>query len=409
MISYKQAIEIIQSSIKPLKVSKSDIHSGYGVLAEDLFATSEIPEFSNSAMDGFALSSAETVEASESKPIEFEIIGTIFAGESPPETSLPLSTYEIMTGAVVPKGFDSVVPVEQVTTIDRDGKKFLVITGKVSNGRNVRLAGEDFKAGDLILEKGNTIEPHVMMSAIANGIKSIKVYSPPKVSIVTTGSELDNKDGPSIANTNGPYLEASLRRSGIIIHQSFHVKDVKEQIRDRLQQSIDLGSDMIITTGGVSAGKADFVPSVLAEMGADILFHKVWIRPGKPILMAVFSSGQIVFGLPGNPVSVAVGLRFFVNQALRLMQGQSIEPKMKAINKSEYKKSKKFCFFAKAHTTVNAQGILETNILSGQESFKLKPFNQTNSWAIIPEGLDALKKDQEIEIVPLNMGESINP
>ena len=409
MISYKQAIEIIQSSIKPLKVSKSDIHSGYGVLAEDLFATSEIPEFSNSAMDGFALSSAETVEASESKPIEFEIIGTIFAGESPPETSLPLSTYEIMTGAVVPKGFDSVVPVEQVTTIDRDGKKFLVITGKVSNGRNVRLAGEDFKAGDLILEKGNTIEPHVMMSAIANGIKSIKVYSPPKVSIVTTGSELDNKDGPSIANTNGPYLEASLRRSGIITHQSFHVKDVKEQIRDRLQQSIDLGSDMIITTGGVSAGKADFVPSVLAEMGADILFHKVWIRPGKPILMAVFSSGQIVFGLPGNPVSVAVGLRFFVNQALRLMQGQSLEPKMKAINKSEYKKSKKFCFFAKAHTTVNAQGILETNILSGQESFKLKPFNQTNSWAIIPEGLEVLKKDQEIEIVPLNMGESINP
>ena len=409
MISYKQAIEIIQSSIKPLKVNKSDIHSGYGVLAEDLFATSEIPEFSNSAMDGFALSSAETAEASESKPIEFEIIGTIFAGESPPETSLPLSTYEIMTGAVVPKGFDSVVPVEQVTMIDRDGKKFLVITGKVSNGRNVRLAGEDFKAGDLILEKDNTIEPHVMMSAIANGIKSIKVYSPPKVSIVTTGSELDNKDGPSIANTNGPYLEASLRRSGIIIHQSFHVKDVKEQIRDRLQQSIDLGSDMIITTGGVSAGKADFVPSVLAEMGADILFHKVWIRPGKPILMAVFSSGQIVFGLPGNPVSVAVGLRFFVNQALRLMQGQSLEPKMKAINKSEYKKSKKFCFFAKAHTAVNAQGILETNILSGQESFKLKPFNQTNSWAIIPEGLDALKKDQEIEIVPLNMGESINP
>ena len=409
MISYKQAIEIIQSSIKPLKISKSNIHSGYGVLAEDLFATSEIPEFSNSAMDGFALSSAETVDASEFQPIEFEIIGTIFAGESPPETSLPFSTYEIMTGAVVPKGFDSVVPVEQVTTIDRDGKTFLVITDKVSNGRNVRLAGEDFKAGDVILEKGNTIEPHVMMSAIANGIKSIKVYSPPKVSIVTTGSELDNKDGPSIANTNGPYLEASLRRSGIITHQSFHVKDEKEQIRDRLQQSIDLGSDMIITTGGVSAGKADFVPSVLAEMGADILFHKVWIRPGKPILMAVFSSGQMVFGLPGNPVSVAVGLRFFVNQALRLMQGQNIEPKMKAINKTEYKKSKKFCFFAKAQTTVNAQGILDTNILSGQESFKLKPFNQTNSWAIIPEGLDALKKDQEIEIVPLNMGESINP
>jgi molybdopterin molybdotransferase len=409
MISYKQAIKIIQSAIKPLEISKRDIHSGYGVLAEDLFATDEIPEFSNSAMDGFALSSAETAKASENKPIMFEIIGTIFAGESPPENNVPFSTYEIMTGAIVPKGFDSVIPVEQVTTIDRDGKKFLAITDKVSNGRNVRLAGEDFKTGDMILEKGSTIEPHVMMSAIANGIKSIKIYTPPKVSIVTTGSELDNKDGPSIANTNGPYLEASLRRSGIISHQSLHVKDDREKIREKLQQSIDFGSDMIITTGGVSAGKADFVPSVLAEMGADILFHKVWIRPGKPILMAIFSSGQIVFGLPGNPVSVAVGFRFFVNQAVRIMQGQGSEPRMKAINKTEYKKSKKFCFFAKAHTSVNAQGILETNILSGQESFKLKPFNQTNSWAIIPEDLEVLKKDQEIEIVPLNMGESINP
>jgi molybdopterin molybdotransferase len=145
------------------------------------------------------------------------------------------------------------------------------------------------------------------------------------------------------------------------------------------------------------------------EMGAKILFHKVWIRPGKPILMAIFPSGQIVFGLPGNPVSVAVGFRFFVSQALRLMQGQSIENRMTAINKMEYKKSEKFCFFAKAHTSVNTRGILETKIMSGQESFKLKPFNQTNSWAIIPEGMDAIYADQEIEVVPLNMGENFNP
>ena len=156
-------------------------------------------------------------------------------------------------------------------------KKFLVINEQASKGRNVRLAGEDFKTGDIILEKGCAIEPHVMMSAIANGIKSVKVYRSPKVSIITTGSELDNKEGPSIANTNGPYLEASLRRSGIMAHQTFHVRDEKNKIREILQQAIDLDSDMIITTGGVSAGKADFVPSVLAEMGADILFHKVWI------------------------------------------------------------------------------------------------------------------------------------
>ena len=150
------------------------------------------------------------------------------------------------------------------------------------------------------------------------------------------------------------------------------------------------------------------MPAVLLEMGAKILFHKVWIRPGKPILMAIFPSGQIIFGLPGNPVSVAVGFRFFVGQALRLMQGQSIENRMTAINKIEYRKSEKFCFFAKAQTSINSQGVLETKIMSGQESFKLKPFKDANSWAIIPEGLEVIKKDQEIKIVPLNMGESIN-
>jgi len=408
MISYDEAVQTIRRTVRPLPTIERAIEDGYGVLAEDLIAESEIPEFANSAMDGFAINTSETQKASKANPIELEITGTIFAGQSPPKTHLPFSSYEIMTGAIVPNGFDSVIPVEQVHTIDRDGKRYLIIDEEVSESRNIRQAGEDFKAGDMILEKGSSIEPHTMMSVIANGIKSVKTYTAPTISIVTTGSELENKDGPSISNTNGPYLEASIRRSGIICKKSFHVRDEKKEITERLEQCIDLGSDIIITTGGVSAGKADFVPSVLMEMGAQILFHKVWIRPGKPILMAIFSSGQIVFGLPGNPVSVAVGLRFFVNQAFRIMQGQEIEPRMKAINKTEYKKSKKFCFFAKAHTAVNAQGILETNILSGQESFKLKPFNRTNSWAIIPENLETIEKDQEVEIVPLNLGESIN-
>ena len=150
------------------------------------------------------------------------------------------------------------------------------------------------------------------------------------------------------------------------------------------------------------------MPSVLLDMGAEILFHKVWIRPGKPILMAKLPDGKILFGLPGNPVSVAVGFRFFVNNAIRLMQGQAKENYLVAVNQLEFKKSGKFCFFAKAKTTVNDQGKLEVIILEGQESFKLNPFREANSWAIIPEGLEAINKDQEIEIVPLNIGEAIN-
>jgi molybdopterin molybdotransferase len=408
MISYNQAIEIIKDSIQPMQTSERNIRLGHGVLAEDLISQSEIPAFSNSAMDGFAVNSSETKEASTNNTIELEIVGTIFAGESAPLNNSSLTTFEIMTGSIVPDGFDSVIPIEQANIIERDGKKFLVVNKLIAKGRNVRLSGEDFNSGDLILEQGNTIEPHNMMSAIANGIKSVKIYTPPSVSIVVTGSELDNENGPSIANTNGPYLESSIRRLGLTCDGQFHARDDKQEIRQHIQQCLDLGSKAIVTSGGVSAGKADFVPAVLLEMGAKILFHKVWVRPGKPILMAIFPSGQIVFGLPGNPVSVAVGFRFFVGQALRLMQGQSIENRMTAINKIDYRKSEKFCFFAKAQTSINSQGVLETKIMSGQESFKLKPFKDANSWAIIPEGLEVIKQDQEIKIVPLNMGESIN-
>ena len=408
MISYNQAIEIIKNSIKPMQTSEVNIRQGHGVLAENLISQSEIPAFSNSAMDGFVINSSETNQASANNTIELEIVGTVFAGESPPLNNSSFTTFEIMTGSIVPDGFDSVIPIEQAKIIERDEKKFLVINQLISKGRNVRLSGEDFNPGDLILEQGSTIEPHNMMSAIANGIKSVKIYTPPSIGIVVTGSELDNKSGPSIENTNGPYLEASIRRLGLSCKGQFHARDDKIEIKEHIEQCLALGAKIIITSGGVSAGKADFVPAVLMEMGANILFHKVWIRPGKPILMAIFPSGQIVFGLPGNPVSVAVGFRFFVSQALRLMQGQSIENRMTAINKMEYKKSEKFCFFAKAHTSVNTRGILETKIMSGQESFKLKPFNETNSWAIIPEGMEVLQANQEIEVVPLNMGETIN-
>lgn len=408
MISYNQAIEIIKNSIKPMQTSEVNIRQGHGVLAENLISQSEIPAFSNSAMDGFVINSSETKQASANNTIELEIVGTVFAGESPPLNNSSFTTFEIMTGSIVPDGFDSVIPIEQAKIIERDEKKFLVINQLISKGRNVRLPGEDFNPGDLILEQGSTIEPHNMMSAIANGIKSVKIYTPPSIGIVVTGSELENKSGPSIENTNGPYLEASIRRLGLSCEGQFHARDDKIEIKEHIEQCLALGAKIIITSGGVSAGKADFVPAVLMEMGAKILFHKVWIRPGKPILMAIFPSGQIVFGLPGNPVSVAVGFRFFVSQALRLMQGQSIENRMAAINKMEYKKSEKFCFFAKAHTSVNTRGILETKIMSGQESFKLKPFKETNSWAIIPEGMEVLPANQEIEVVPLNMGETIN-
>ena len=184
--------------------------------------------------------------------------------------------------------------------------------------------------------------------------------------------------------------------------KNLHAGDDINQIIDQIQKIKNSGANLILTSGGVSAGKADFIPAALTQMGAEILFHKLWIRPGKPVLMAKFPEGQIVFGLPGNPVSVAVGFRFLAAQAIRILQGRALEKPIASKNSINYKKSEKFCLFAKAIARVDEDGQIHTEVMSGQESFKVKPFRDANCWAMIPEGIESIKKGETISIYPLS-------
>ena len=186
-----------------------------------------------------------------------------------------------------------------------------------------------------------------------------------------------------------------------------HAEDQINLIINQIQKLKDSGANIILTSGGVSAGKADFIPAALTEMGAEILFHKLWIRPGKPVLMAKFPNGQIVFGLPGNPVSVAVGFRSLAAQAIRIAQGRKLETPITSKNLKSYKKSEKFCLFAKAIAHVDDSGQIHTEVMSGQESFKVKPFRDANCWAMIPEGIETIKKGESISIYPLWDGGNI--
>ena len=411
MITYKEAINILSNALQPLPDFKIASEQAHGVLARDVISTEEVPNFSNSAMDGFAVRSVETNGANEDNPVRLEVRGCILAGELAPAIDQKESCCEIMTGSVMPTGFDAVIPVEQVEITDEGGRAFIVINQSVQTGRNVRFSGEDFKPGQVVAKKGQLLNPHILMAINANKIESVSVYRPPNIGILTTGSELETvnqkENSPTIPNTNGPFLQSSIRRMGIPCNGMVSVGDSSQMILEKIQDFMDLESDIIIISGGVSAGKADFVPGALRTLGAEILFHKVWIRPGKPILMAKLSTGQFVFGLPGNPVSVAVGFRFFVNQAIRILQDQALEEPISAINKNEFKKPEKFCFFAKAQTGYTQSGNLEAEILSGQESFKLSPFYQANSWMILPEGTDVIKAGEKIDVMPLQPGEAI--
>ena len=408
MITYKEALNIIEKTLTSLEIKDIAVHQAFGVNSETLVSASHVPPFSNSAMDGVAIKSKETKATTKENPQRLEIKNTIYAGDKVITSNDNHVCFEIMTGALMPKNFDAVIPIEQVEIIKENNKSYLLLKEPIKKGRNVRLAGEDFLPGDIILEKGKSINPYNLMSLLMNKINKVKVFQSPKIGIVATGSELDGNSESSIPNTNGPYIEACVRRLGLECTNQLHAKDDPSEIKMQIKKCMDAGADIITTSGGVSAGKADFVPSVLIDMGAEILFHKLWIRPGKPILMAKFPDGKIVFGLPGNPVSVAVGFRFFASQAIRIMQGREIEKPINSINISDYKKSKKFCLFAKAIAHVDMNGQIHTEIMSGQESFKVKPFRDANCWAMIPEGIETIEKGEHVSIFPLSQDKSIN-
>ena len=224
---------------------------------------------------------------------------------------------------------------------------------------------------------------------------------------MTTGNELGIDSPSSVPNSNGPFLESAVNTLDLKCIENLHSGDELRVIKEKIQKLRDKNTNLILTSGGVSAGKADFIPTALVEMGAEILFHKLWIRPGKPILMAKFPDGAVVFGLPGNPVSVAVGFRFLAAQAIRILQGRTLEKPIASKNSINYKKSEKFCLFAKAIARVDEDGQIHTEVMSGQESFKVKPFRDANCWAMIPEGIETIKKGEAISIYPLSNGGNI--
>jgi molybdopterin molybdotransferase len=295
-----------------------------------------------------------------------------------------------------------VLTVEKGEVIEKNGCKTLVLSEPVIKGANVRRSGEDYQKGELILSKGTLINDHHKIGLIMNNHRKVKVYKKPSIGILTTGSELDIDSPSSIPNSNGPFLESAVNTLGLQCIQNLHSGDELSVIKEKIQKLRDKNANLILTSGGVSAGKADFIPAALVEMGAEILFHKLWIRPGKPILMAKFPDGTIVFGLPGNPVSVAVGFRFLAAQAIRILQGRALEKPIASKNSINYKKSEKFCLFAKAIARVDEDGQIHTEVMSGQESFKVKPFRNANCWAMIPEGIETIKKGEAISIYPLS-------
>ena len=386
MIAYSEALQHLMEAAAPLPAERLALHEAAGrILATDIISGQSLPPFDNSAMDGFALRANGTPFESDT---EFVVQGWQAAGDAGTEGGD--GAWEIMTGARMPVGLDTVVPIENVEILaSGQGRPTrIALKSGVKPGQNVRLRGQDVEEGERVLQAGQALDINARTLLHAIGVAEVAVVARPKVAVIATGKELVTEaaqalDSGQIRDSNRPYLIARLQAAGAEVVWQGTVGDDVAAFDAVLDDALAAGAKVLISTGAVSAGRYDFIPDALRARGARIVFHKVAIRPGKPLLFAVLPDGALYFGLPGNPVSAAVGQRFFVEPVLRRLLGLAAEPLLQLPLQADVRKPPGLRFHARARVDVDAQGRLSARVLSGQESFRLKSMLQANAWVVL--------------------------
>lgn len=386
MIAYSEALQHLMEAAAPLPAERLALHEAAGrILATDIISGQSLPPFDNSAMDGFALRANGTPFESDT---EFVVQGWQAAGDAGAEGGD--GAWEIMTGARMPVGLDTVVPIENVEILasEQGRPTRIALKSGVKSGQNVRLRGQDVEEGERVLQAGQALDINARTLLHAIGVAEVAVVARPKVAVIATGKELVTEaaqalDSGQIRDSNRPYLIGRLQAAGAEVVWQGTVGDDVAAFDAVLDDALAAGAKVLISTGAVSAGRYDFIPDALRARGARIVFHKVAIRPGKPLLFAVLPDGALYFGLPGNPVSAAVGQRFFVEPVLRRLLGLVAEPLLQLPLQADVRKPPGLRFHARARVDVDAQGRLSARVLSGQESFRLKSMLQANAWVVL--------------------------
>ncbi|HYX73217.1 MAG TPA: molybdopterin molybdotransferase MoeA [Steroidobacteraceae bacterium] len=323
MLTPADADQLIGQHLQCLPIESLPLAQCAGaVLRENIYAERDQPPYHRVAMDGVALDSQAVGAGSRN----FRIQATQAAGDAPLTLDSAAACIEVMTGAVLPSGCDSVVPVERVT-IER-GQAQLAIDVRVEPWLNVHRRGSDTRQGALLLRAGQRLRAPEIAIAASAGMARIRVASQPMLAVISTGNELVEPGEPVLAHqvrrSNAYAIVSALREHGFQRVADDHIRDDAGELRARLRFHLET-HDVLVLSGGVSMGRFDLVPQVLGELGVRTIFHKVAQRPGKPMWFGVAPSGAAVFGLPGNPVSTLVCLTRYVLPALRGSLGQSPE------------------------------------------------------------------------------------
>ncbi len=403
MISYKEAIRKLYKanlSINSEKILSEE--SLYRICSENIYSKINYPSANNTAFDGFAISSNETKKANKNKEIKLKILKTIAAGDNPNIKKIPrYSCVEVMTGAIIKKPFDTIIPYEKSRVIKIKKNSYLIISKKIKKFNNLRFSGSDYKKGQVVLKKGDLIKPSDILALKTLGIKKINVKKKIKINFFATGNEITNKEiipDWKVRNSNGSYIKSFSKILPLEINEKKILRDKDERkFFNELKKNISSKTDIIITIGAVSAGKYDFVPRIVKKFNGKGYFKGSKIRPGKPILFSKLNSRTAFFGLPGNPVSTAACFRFFVLPFIFNSIGYNGNNPIKAKLKNSFLKKKNFTRFIKGKLTASKNGSLEFEVFKGQESFKIKPLSNSNAWAQFNSGKSSFKKGDVID------------
>jgi molybdopterin molybdotransferase len=397
MISVEEALSIILSQIREMGTERVDIASSLGrVIAEDVYSKRNNPPWDNSAMDGYAVRYEDIKGATRENPSALKVIEDLPAGYVAKSPVNRGEAIRIMTGAPIPKGADTVVMVEDT---EKEGERVRVFR-ETPLGENIRRAGEDIKSGELVVPKGTPIRPAEVGIMATCGRAFVSVYQRPRVAVVSTGDELVDVDEDvtegKIVTSNSYTLSSMAAECGANAFQLGIAKDTREALKEKLLQAIN--ADVIVTSGGVSVGDFDFVKDVLRELGSEMKFWKVAMKPGKPLAFGTIG-GKPAFGLPGNPVSCMVCFEQFVRPSLLKMMGHEriYRPVIQAVLKEDIKKKPGRKHFIRSSVRFE-DGRYTVTTTGDQGSGILKSMVAANGLLIFPEELSTLRAGDTVKV-----------
>jgi molybdopterin molybdotransferase len=402
MISVEEAQETILSKIGRLGRERVHLANAMGrVLAEDVTAPSPIPPWANSAMDGYAVRAADVVAATREDPATLRVVDELAAGFVSAKTVGPGEAIRIMTGAPVPGGADAIVMVES-TEREKEGE--VRVLAPVPKGESIRLEGEDVRAGEKVFESGAWLTPAAIAMLAGVGKGFVYVYRRPRVAILATGDELVELDCEpgvgQIFNSNSYALAAQVREAGGEPHLLGIARDNAGDLESHLRGA--LGMDAVLTSGGVSVGDFDLVKGTLGDLGSEMHFWRVRMKPGKPMAFGTLQ-GCPVFGLPGNPVSTMVSFELFVRPSLLKMQGWAKihRPKVGARLLHPLQKSPERRHYVRAAAAYEDEG-WTVKAVEAQGSNIIHSMVRANALIVFPEFETSLEAGSRVQVILLD-------